>query len=1036
MKRLLLSSLVLFCLAHLGYTQTDLSGVVNEYTRVLGIDPCLNSLRVGDIAGFQIGDRVLLIQMQGARIAESDNASFGDILDLGSAGLNEKGTITSLAGDEIILENTLLNDYDIDGRVQLVRIASHSDARITGPIQGRPWDGETGGLIVLEIENTLEMTPSGSIDANEIGFRGGIATSNLPNDCSWISPQNDFFYSLTSWRAAAKGEGIARFIVGKEAGKGPQANGGGGGNDHNSGGGGGAHFSAGGLGGVNEEPSLFGCQGNHPGLGGRAITTDPELRLWLGGGGGAGHGNNNRSTNGGTGGGIILIQAKRLVVNNPGATSTIQANGGTSLESRGDGGGGGGAGGHCLLAIEDFSINGTLQIEAIGGDGAAVNNQNRDRCHGPGGGGAGGEIAISTLLPLPGTLALDQSGGQAGMGRSSNTCPDGPNGAQRGNNGSSASFTQIPESTTPGGDALSIVAQPQPIVACEGDRVTFDLVATGTDLLYQWEYDDGSGFQILNDGAGISGSQSANLVIDPVTLGQDGWVFRGQVSNDCFGSINSQTATLEVLTLPTAQFTSLTAGSTVTFTNTSTGATTYVWDFGDSQVSTDPNPMHTYAMDGVYTVSLTATNSCGMVTFSTMVTINTVIAPVAGFLSDQQEGCVPMTVQFTDQSLNNATAWEWSFPGGTPASSTLQNPSVTYSTAGVFDVILRVSNSAGIDEESQTNWIKVMDLPSAGFSFIDSNGSVQFTNLSSDANSYVWDFGDSQSSTLLSPLHTYSTPGNYTVRLTVTNDCGTDVFEEIITVNILQAPIVRFTLDRSQGCTPMTVQFTDESSNDVTSWLWSFPGGIPSSSTDANPVIRYDNAGLYNVTLRVTNAAGFDEQTLTSVLRVEQTPNSDFSVEQDLQDPFTFNFTDLSQGAQSIAWDFGDGSPFEFDPQVSHTYAQQGTYTVILTASNSFCSALRSTPVGIYLSSTSDPELSTHWQLWPNPSDGWLNMTWDGRVLPQALRILDASGREVYTETLARVPNHQLDLSHLAAGLYLLQWRSEATWMSQKLVIW
>ncbi len=71
------------------------------------------------------------------------------------------------------------------------------------------------------------------------------------------------------------------------------------------------------------------------------------------------------------------------------------------------------------------------------------------------------------------------------------------------------------------------------------------------------------------------------------------------------------------------------------------------------------------------------------------------LAPVAAFSADQKQGCQNLTVQFKDQSSNNPTAWEWTFEGGTPATSTLQNPTVTFSGNGTFSVRLKVSNITG-----------------------------------------------------------------------------------------------------------------------------------------------------------------------------------------------------------------------------------------------------------------------------------------------------------------------------------------------------
>ena len=113
-----------------------------------------------------------------------------------------------------------------------------------------------------------------------------------------------------------------------------------------------------------------------------------------------------------------------------------------------------------------------------------------------------------------------------------------------------------------------------------------------------------------------------------------------------------------------AGFTSSAAGRTVTFTNSSSNATSYSWAFGDGNFSTDTNPIHEYADDGTYTVVLSATNDCGTVTMSETIVIIT--APTAGFTSNVTSGCAPLTVSFMNQSSSNAANFQWGFPGGSP----------------------------------------------------------------------------------------------------------------------------------------------------------------------------------------------------------------------------------------------------------------------------------------------------------------------------------------------------------------------------------
>ena len=214
-----------------------------------------------------------------------------------------------------------------------------------------------------------------------------------------------------------------------------------------------------------------------------------------------------------------------------------------------------------------------------------------------------------------------------------------------------------------------------------------------------------------------------------------------------------------------------------------------------------------------------------------------------------------MTVQFSNQSSANSVSWNWSFSGGTPSTSTDPNPVVTYNSPGVFSVILEVTNATGgTNLLTENNFIIVNDVPTANFTSSINGTAATFTNNSSNATSYSWDFGDGNSSTDFSPTHTYSSDGTYTVVMAATNDCGSVTFTETVTIST--APAAAFSSNVTSGCAPLTVQFSNQSSTNSVSWSWSFPGGTPSTSTDPNPTVVYNSAGTFNVTLEVTNGTG------------------------------------------------------------------------------------------------------------------------------------------------------------------------------------
>jgi PKD repeat protein len=152
---------------------------------------------------------------------------------------------------------------------------------------------------------------------------------------------------------------------------------------------------------------------------------------------------------------------------------------------------------------------------------------------------------------------------------------------------------------------------------------------------------------------------------------------------------------------------------TTTFTDQSQAATTYLWNFGDGQTSTLKNPAHTYTAMGTYTVTLTATNQFGSdnEVKTNYITVTTPQPPIADFVASATDITINNSITFTDRTLENPTSWSWTFEGGTPATSTAQNPSVLYTTPGTYDVTLVVSNPQGNDTEAKLNYINVSEIP-------------------------------------------------------------------------------------------------------------------------------------------------------------------------------------------------------------------------------------------------------------------------------------------------------------------------------------
>ena len=227
------------------------------------------------------------------------------------------------------------------------------------------------------------------------------------------------------------------------------------------------------------------------------------------------------------------------------------------------------------------------------------------------------------------------------------------------------------------------------------------------------------------------------------------------------------------INLPVADFFPNVNGISVQFENNSAFSEDFHWNFGDGVTSTNAVPNHQYAAAGAYMVTLIATNVCGSDT--TKQTINIILPPVAGWTQSADSGCEScggFPVEFTATPQGAGLTYAWTFEGGLPASSNAANPSVIYTSAGTYGVTLTVSNAAGSGTLSMADAVTISPAAVADFIASFDGFTATFTNNSDNATDYLWTFGDGNSSTEASPVHTYAAAGNYTVVLVANNDCG------------------------------------------------------------------------------------------------------------------------------------------------------------------------------------------------------------------------------------------------------------------------
>ncbi|MEM1323154.1 MAG: PKD domain-containing protein [Bacteroidota bacterium] len=949
MKIIFYTALLSLLSVNQSFSQVPIEGVINQYSTVSGIDQdCKSLIMVADTTGFRVGQSLLIIQMQGALISSDDNSNFGVITDIRNAGRHERAVIDSVAAGELYLQNLLLNDYDIDGSVQVVNIPTFQIARVVDTLKAKPWDGTTGGVLILEAERLILEE---DISLSGAGFRGGQAVSNLPNNCQWFLTQNDHYYALDNWRGSAKGEGIAKFIPGREAGKGPQANGGGGGNDHNSGGGGGANLAAGGQGGENNEPSTFGCRGRHPGIGGRALPSGSD-RLFMGGGGGAGHGNNDNASDGGAGGGIAIIVAK--ILESP-QTKAISLQGQDSEGIVGDGGGGGGAGGTLVLQIEE--IMGLVRLQVAGGDGSSVSS-NQDRCFGPGGGGGGGVTYVNQTLSLS-NYTLLQLGGEAGWSNSP-VCTNAFNGAAVGSDIGflPVMFDSIPQGVEPISD-FSLSQQPQNQRICSGDGLSFGLQASGNSLSYQWQLNTGSGFQNLSNDATYSGVQSPMLGVNGANSTFASNRYRCLISSDCITDLPTDEVTIDII----------------------------------------PEPQLLLPPQDIVICE-------GQDTFFQL---------LAQGINLNYQWQQDLGMGYMDLTNNS------NFSGTQSAILQLTMPAVSATYRCV------VTDSCGIEFNTSPAFLQLQSGPTADFSFLQSGATLTFNNQSSNANNFQWDFGDGNNSSMRDPTYTYTQEGTFLITLTVTNDCGTDVFIEQVQISLQGPPDPAFSVDNGSGCAPLTVQFTDDSGTGITDRLWTFEGGNPATSTEANPIVTYNNAGLFDVRLEVSNTVGSNTLLEASYIRIEPQPQADFTFD---QNEFTVTFTNLSTDAANYQWNFDDGSPLSTEENPVHTFPGNGVYDVTLFTTNSLCGSAVTIPVVISIVSTTEAPKAP-FQIYPNPFDQFVFLEAEKRL---EYELYDSQGRQLLEGETVGSSRTRIEMGSLPNGLYILKVSGDGGHWEKKLL--
>ncbi|MBN8859454.1 MAG: PKD domain-containing protein [Sphingobacteriales bacterium] len=383
----------------------------------------------------------------------------------------------------------------------------------------------------------------------------------------------------------------------------------------------------------------------------------------------------------------------------------------------------------------------------------------------------------------------------------------------------------------------------------------------------------------------------------------------------------------------------------ITFQNTSSpGVTSTLWDFGDGSQTGETSPVKSYDVANSYTVKLINTYPNCSDSVSRIVKI---IKTLVDFTATNNTGCgAPLAVDFQSTTAG-ATSWEWDFGDG--STSGQQNPQHTYANTGKYDVKLTVTNALGCTfSTTKTGFvnitpptIKISNLPSGGCVPLAISPVASASSPDGIA-SYSWDFGDgSPVATGTSPTHTYTTPGVYTLVLTVSSNGGcTQPVTRVVRVGTVPTA-VDFDAAPSGPCASDTVKFTALTTG-ANEWLWDFGDGEVSTLKDPHHI--YVDTGYLNVTLIARNNGCAAAPVVKNGFIYKAPPVAAFGTNVSCSNRLSVTFSDSSLvdpalGAPVYSWDFGDGTASSTASPGLHTYAQSGEYTVTLTVTNGACSS-------------------------------------------------------------------------------------------------
>jgi len=452
---------------------------------------------------------------------------------------------------------------------------------------------------------------------------------------------------------------------------------------------------------------------------------------------------------------------------------------------------------------------------------------------------------------------------------------------------------------------------------------------------YFWTYNFG-----FSNSTAATPSHTYNIPgVDTVSL----------ISSSAAGCKDTSEGLVIVRPLPQAQITTLTSIGcsplSVSFTNNSTGATSYYWDFGDGtpidSVNFSPTHVFNNLSDSLatFTVVLRAKNNFEC--FDSDTAYITVYPVIVAAFSHDTTGCSIFSVNFTNNSSLSATNFSWDFGDG--GTSNDKNPIHPYlnstTTPDTLNVILYAASDTACGD-SASSIVVVYPSPTAVFSINPPSKSITYPDTIFGIQNLdlrwraKWDFGDGGISNDSIPgTYGYTGWGTFTITEIAYNEYCSDSAQEEVTI-LPPKPIADFG-DPTEGCEDLTVQFINRSLY-AHSYSWRFihsTTNATQSSVDENPEITFTDPGTYNVSLNVSGEGGGAEEVKFGFITVYEQPLAEFTFapeEVTIPNQKVVCFNNSRGDNLSYDWDFGDGSPHSTVENPEHLYTAEGEYIITL----------------------------------------------------------------------------------------------------------